>query len=50
MVLHPLEFTDCLLDSPHFRENLLAHEKELDRTSQAIKVFFAAMVGRAVNY
>lgn len=37
MGLLPLEFTDCLTDSPYFRENIHAHEKELDRTSQAIK-------------
>ena len=35
--LPPLEFTDCLVDSPFFRENLHAHEKELERTSQQIK-------------
>jgi len=35
--LLPLEFTDCVTDSPHFRENLHAHEKELDKTSQQIK-------------
>lgn len=35
--LQPLEFTDCLTDSPYFRENLHAHEKELDKTSQQIK-------------
>lgn len=38
MGLQPLEFTDCLTDSPYFRENLHAHEKELDRTSSQIKV------------
>ena len=37
MTLMPLEFKDCLTDSPYFREKLQAHEKELDRTSQAIK-------------
>lgn len=37
MGLLPLEFTECLTDSPFFRENLHAHEKELERTSQAIK-------------
>lgn len=35
--LVPLEFTECLADSPHFRENLLRHEKELERTSQQVK-------------
>lgn len=38
MGLLPLEFTDCLTNSPYFRENLHAYEKELDRTSQSIKV------------
>ena len=37
MGLLPLEFSDCLLDSPYFRENLKAHEKQLDQTSQDIK-------------
>ncbi|XP_077291446.1 GTPase regulator associated with FAK isoform X2 [Arctopsyche grandis] len=37
VMLMPLEFTDCLTDSPWFRENLHKHEKELDRTSQQIK-------------
>lgn len=35
--LKPLEFTDCLTDSPYFREKLHTHEKELERTSQQIK-------------
>lgn len=38
MGLLPLEFTDCLTNSPYFRENLHAHEKELERTSQSIKL------------
>lgn len=37
MGLLPLEFTDCLTDSPYFRENLHAHERELEKTSQQIK-------------
>lgn len=37
MGLLPLEFTECLTDSPYFRENLHAHEKELEKTSNAIK-------------
>ena len=37
MGLLPLEFTDCLLDSPYFRENLKAHERQLDQTSADIK-------------
>lgn len=36
-VLMPIEFKDCLTDSPEFRRRLQSHEKELDRTSQAIK-------------
>lgn len=35
--LAALEFADCLLDSPDFRENLNRHEKELEKTSQQIK-------------
>lgn len=35
--LQPLEFSECLADSPAFRENLLRHEKELERTSHQIK-------------
>ncbi len=37
MGLLPLEFSDCLLDSPYFRENLRAHEKQLDAASEDIK-------------
>ncbi|ESO08116.1 hypothetical protein HELRODRAFT_110355 [Helobdella robusta] len=37
MVLQPLEFSECLTDSPYFREKLLCHEKELEKTSKAIK-------------
>lgn len=37
MGLLPLEFTDCLTDSPYFRENLHAHEEELDKTNRQIK-------------
>ena len=33
MGLLPLEFSDCLVDSPYFRENLKAHEKQLDQVS-----------------
>ena len=31
MGLLPLEFSDCLLDSPYFRENLKAHEEHWAR-------------------
>ncbi|XP_061164697.1 rho GTPase-activating protein 26-like isoform X4 [Saccostrea echinata] len=37
MGLEPLEFAECLTDSPSFREKLHDHEKELDRTNKAIK-------------
>ncbi|XP_066937941.1 rho GTPase-activating protein 26 isoform X22 [Macrobrachium rosenbergii] len=37
MGLMPLEFKDCLTDSPYFREKLHAHEKELDQTNSSIK-------------
>ncbi|EHH26890.1 hypothetical protein EGK_16970, partial [Macaca mulatta] len=32
-----LEFSDCCLDSPHFRETLKSHEAELDKTNKFIK-------------
>ncbi|GLG97511.1 Rho GTPase-activating protein 26 [Gryllus bimaculatus] len=35
--LKPLEFYECLGDSPYFREKLHAHEQELQRTSHQIK-------------
>ncbi|XP_037087857.1 rho GTPase-activating protein 26-like, partial [Pollicipes pollicipes] len=35
--LLPLELADCLTDSPHFRQNLHAYEKELENTSASIK-------------
>lgn len=37
VVLPPLEFTECLNDSPYFRENLHKHERELEKTNQQIK-------------
>ena len=37
MGLQPLEFADCLTDSPLFRTKLTEHERELERTSKAIK-------------
>ncbi|KAL1489895.1 hypothetical protein ABEB36_013822 [Hypothenemus hampei] len=37
IVLPPLEFTECLSDSPFFRENLHKHERELEKTNQQIK-------------
>ncbi|CAG9860721.1 unnamed protein product [Phyllotreta striolata] len=37
VVLPPLEFTECLTDSPYFRENLHKHERELEKTNQHIK-------------
>ncbi|XP_017783186.1 PREDICTED: rho GTPase-activating protein 26 [Nicrophorus vespilloides] len=35
--LPPLEFTECIGDSPTFRDNLHKHEKELEYTNQQIK-------------
>lgn len=35
--LPPLEFTECMTDSPYFRENLHKHERELEKTNQQIK-------------
>lgn len=37
MGLLALEFSDCLLDSPYFRENLKGHERQLDQSSSNIK-------------
>lgn len=33
----PLEFSDCYLDSPDFRETLKCYEVELERTSKFLK-------------
>lgn len=33
----PLEFKDCLNDSPYFRQKLQMHEQELDHTNASIK-------------
>ena len=43
MGLLPLEFTDCLLDSPYYRENLKAHEKQLEQTSGSIKALIGGI-------
>ena len=37
MGLPPLEYTDCLLDSPRFREILSQYEKELEENSVYVK-------------
>ncbi|XP_047126257.1 rho GTPase-activating protein 26 isoform X2 [Hydra vulgaris] len=37
MGLKPLEFSECLLDTPYFRDSIYDHEKELDQTNDAIK-------------
>ena len=37
MGLKPLEFLDCYLDSPAFRENLHSYEKELENDSSLVK-------------
>ena len=42
MVLRPLEYSECVTDSPFFRETLLAHEKELENTAESIKVLVKA--------
>lgn len=56
MVLQPLEFSECLVDSPHFREKLFCHEKELERMSRDLKGLIAeckglidATAGKAVS-
>ncbi|XP_034390551.1 rho GTPase-activating protein 10 isoform X3 [Cyclopterus lumpus] len=40
MGLHPLEFSECYLDSPGFREKIKAHEAELDKTNRFIKELY----------
>lgn len=37
MVLRPLEFADCLSDSPWFRQNLREHENVLEDAHKNIK-------------
>ncbi|XP_053318063.1 rho GTPase-activating protein 26 isoform X2 [Spea bombifrons] len=37
MGLPPLEFSDCYLDSPQFRDRLKSHESELEKTNKFIK-------------
>ncbi|KAM4750157.1 rho GTPase-activating protein 10 isoform 1-T1 [Anableps anableps] len=40
MGLHPLEFSECYLDSPGFREKIKAQEAELDKTNRFIKELY----------
>ncbi|XP_035387608.1 rho GTPase-activating protein 10 isoform X1 [Electrophorus electricus] len=40
MGLYPLEFSECYLDSPSFREKIRAHEAELDKTNRFIKELY----------
>ena len=35
--LKPLEYLDCYMDSPAFRENLHAYKKELENDSATVK-------------
>ena len=37
MGLPPLEYIDCFLDSPNFREIIALYEKELESNSQYVK-------------
>lgn len=37
MGLPALEFSDCYVDSPQFRERLKSHELELEKTNKFIK-------------
>ena len=45
MVLHPLEFSDCYLDSPLFRENIQQYEEEFETTNSQIKQLVKARIG-----
>ena len=49
MGLLPLEYSDCLLDSPYFRENLKAHERQLDAASADIKTITDSVMAVKVN-
>ncbi|KAM4604135.1 rho GTPase-activating protein 10 isoform 2-T2 [Polymixia lowei] len=40
MGLHPLEFSECYLDSPGFREKIKSHEAELEKTNRFIKELY----------
>ncbi|XP_035028656.1 rho GTPase-activating protein 10 isoform X3 [Hippoglossus stenolepis] len=40
MGLHPLEFSECYLDSPGFRDKIKVHEAELDKTNRFIKELY----------
>uniref|UniRef100_A0A8D0MRJ3 BAR domain-containing protein n=1 Tax=Sus scrofa TaxID=9823 RepID=A0A8D0MRJ3_PIG len=49
----PLEFSDCYLDSPDFRERLKCYEQELERTNKFIKDVIKdgnALIGAMRNY
>ncbi|XP_066496141.1 oligophrenin-1 [Tiliqua scincoides] len=49
----PLEFSDCYLDSPDFRERLKCYEQELERTNKFIKDVIKngnALIGAIKNY
>lgn len=35
--LQPLEFSDCITDSPYFRQKLHEHEEVLEKTNRQIK-------------
>lgn len=37
MGLPPLEYIDCFLDSPNFRDIITLYEKELESNSQYVK-------------
>ncbi|XP_072837295.2 oligophrenin-1 isoform X1 [Pogona vitticeps] len=51
---HPaLEFSDCYLDSPDFRERLKCYEQELERTAKFLKEVIKdglALIGALKNY
>lgn len=40
MGLHPLEFSECYLDSPSFRDKIKSQEAELDKTNRFIKELY----------
>lgn len=49
----PLEFSDCYLDSPDFRQRLKYYEEELERTNKFIKDVIkdgSALISAMRNY
>lgn len=50
MVLLPLEFSECYIDSPWFRENIQHYEEELERTNSQIKQLIKVICDKKFCY